>query len=110
MLLDDLFKHLNRFVSLVCQDKTGGQFLSRVRVVRLQFKNTQIKRNRFLQLLGRSVVIGYVLEHVRIISRIFRRSFENLVSLFQFVGLWLRIGLEENGDVKFSKAYPEIWI
>ena len=89
MLLDDLLEHLNRFVSLVCQDKTGGQFLSRVRVFRLQFENTQVKRDRFLQLLRCRVVIGYVLEGARIIPGIFRRSFENLISLFQFVGFWL---------------------
>jgi len=89
VLFDNLLEHLNRFVSLVCQDKTGRQFLSCICIVRLQLQNTQIKRNRFLQLLRCRVVIGYILEDARIVPGIFRRSFENLVSLFQLVRLRL---------------------
>ena len=81
MLLDDLLEHLNCLVSLICQDKTCGQLLLGICVVRLQFENAQIQRDCFLELLRGCVVIGYVLKDARIICGIFPRFFEDLVGL-----------------------------
>ena len=82
MLLDDLLEHLDGFVALVCKDKTSRQFLARICILRLQFQNAQIQRYRFLQLLGRSIIVGHFLENRWIVSGVFDCSFEYIVDLF----------------------------
>ncbi len=107
MLLDDFLEHLNRFVPLVRQNKASRQFLSRVCVVRLQFESAQVKRDRFLQLLGCCVIICYFLEDRGIVSGVVGCFFENLIGLFQFIRFRLGVRLEKNGHVEFSEPHPK---
>ena len=89
MLFDDLLEHLNCFAPLIRQDETSRQFLAGVCVVRLQFKNVQIKRNRLFQLLGSCIVVGDILQDRRVIAGMFGCLLENFVGPFQFVGFGL---------------------
>ena len=110
MLLDDLLEHLDSFAALIRQNKTGRQFLSCIRVVRFQFENTQVKWDRFLQLLRCGVIVCYILEDRGVVCGVFGCSFENLIDLFQFVRFRLRLRLEKNGHIKLSQVHPEIGI
>src|SRR5213078_5064043 len=110
MLLDDLLEHLDSFAALISQNKTGRQFLSCIRLVRFQLENTQVKWDRFLQLLRCGVIVCYILEDRGVVSGVFGCSFENLIDLVQFVRFRLRVRLEKNSYVKLSEVYPEIGI
>src|SRR5438046_9247347 len=110
VLLDDLLKHLDSFAALIRQDKTRRQFLSRICVLWLEFQNSQIKRDRFLQLLGCRVIVCYVLEDRGVVSGMFGCSFENLIDSFQFFRFRLRVRPEKNSHVKLSELHAAMGI
>ena len=110
ILFDNLLEHLNRFGTLIRRDKTGGEFFSCVGVVRLQFKCAKIERDGFLYLLRRCVIIRDGFEDGRIIARVLRRLFEDLIDARQVVRLRFGIGFENDRGVKFPQACPEGWV
>ena len=79
-LLNDFFQHLDSLGALVCQNKTGGEFLSGIGVIGLQFQDAQIKRDRFFNLLRGGVIISNLLKYRRVVAGMLNCVFVHFVN------------------------------
>src|SRR6266404_4467073 len=104
MLFDDLLEHFHSLLALVSQNETSRESFSRAAIVRLQLKQTQIKRNGFLDLLSGSVVVRDVLQQLRVVTSVFGGLFKNVIYARDVRRLGRMIGLKHDRGIKFSEA------